>query len=196
MRLPSPPRIVTVSREDKEANLKNFIAKAISARRDDTSKTFPEMFTLVARAPDSPVAQAILAAAVELAETNITVRVVLFETEPMSEDVVQASLLDLPAIEVRMLGDLRFASAHEQLTLGNDRVWIGDCMRRDPAKRDAFEMYHDSDRRTATHAAASFAKLWDKAQPLPRLVAPTVSADLILAGQGSATTTDGAPTRN
>ena len=147
MRLPSPPRIVVVSREDKEAKLRDFIATALAARRDSALQSFGEAFTLVARAPDSPVAQAVLAMSAEIAAANIAIRVVFFETEPMSEDVVQASLLDVSGVELRMLTDLRFAAAHEQLVLGREQVWIGDCMRRDPMKRDAFEMYHEAQRR-------------------------------------------------
>ena len=90
----------------------------------------------------------------------------------------------------RMLTDLRFASAHEQLVLGQGRVWIGDCMRRDPAKRDAFEMYHDNHVSTAAHATASFSKLWDKSVSLTRIVATTVATDLILAGQAATDAAD------
>lgn len=183
MRLPSPPRIVVVSREEKESKLKTFIAAALAAKRDTAIDGFRAPFTLVARAPDSPVAQAVHALASEIAAANIAVRVVLFETEPMSEDTVHASLLDIAGIETRMLNDLRFAAAHEQLVLGPDQVWIGDCMRRDPLKRDAFEMYHDGHAPSASHASASFAKLWDKSTALNRVVTTVVSPDLIAAGQ-------------
>lgn len=182
MRLPSPPRIPVVSREDKEAKLKSFIADALAARHDGADG-FSNAITLVARAPDSPVAQAVLAMAGEIAAANIAVRVVLFENEPMSEDCITQSLLDVGAIDARFLNDQRFASAHEQLVVGDDRVWIGDCMRRDPAKRDAFEMYHTGSNATASHAAASFAKLWDKSITVNRVVSAKVAADVILAGQ-------------
>lgn len=181
MRLPSPPRIPVVSREDKEAKLKSFIADAIAARRERAE--FGETFTLVARAPDSPVAQALLAMSDDIAAAKIAVRVVLFENEPMSEDCITASLLDVGAIDARLLNDHRFASAHEQLVVGAGRVWIGDCMRRDPAKRDAFEMYHSDNAVTAGHAVASFTKLWEKSLPLNRVVAAKVAADVIIAGQ-------------
>ncbi|MBK9078500.1 MAG: hypothetical protein WBP38_02380 [Hyphomicrobium sp.] len=185
MRLPSPPRIPVLSREDKEARLKVFIAEALAARAASVDGSFGEPFTLVARAPDSPAAQAVLAMANEIAAANVAVRVVLFETEPLTDDNAPASLLDVSAIDTRMLTDLRFASAHEQLVLGQGRVWIGDCMRRDPAKRDAFEMYHDNHASTASHAAASFAKLWDKSVSLTRMVATNVAADVILAGHAA-----------
>lgn len=195
MRLPSPPRIAVVSREDKEAKLKSFIADALAARRASAVESFGDMITLVARAPDSPVAQAVLAMASEIAAANIAVRVVLFENEPMAEDCITASLLDVGAIDARLLNDHRFASAHEQLVLGQGRVWIGDCMRRDPAKRDAFEMYHDDNVSTASHATASFVKLWDKSITLNRVVAAKVSADVILAGQQATDTSDVASRR-
>ena len=194
MRLPSPPRIPVVSREDKEAKLKLFIADALAARRGG-AECFGETITLVARAPDSPVAQAVLAMAGEIAAANIAIRAVLFENEPMSEDSVAQSLLDVGAIDARFLNDQRFASAHEQLVVGDGRVWIGDCMRRDPTKRDAFEMYHTGNVASASHAAASFAKLWDKSIPLNRIVSAKVAADFILAGQQPADANDAIPRR-
>lgn len=195
MRLPSPPRISVVSREDKEAKLRDFIAQALAARRASPLDTFGETFTLVARAPDSPVAQALMAMAGDIAAANIAVRVVLFETEPMSEDTVHASLLDVSSIDMRMLTDLRFAAAHEQLVLGRDQVWIGDCMRRDPMKRDAFEMYHAAQASTAAHATVSFNKLWDKSTPLNRVVGSSVSTNAMLAGQ-KASESDSTATRS
>lgn len=182
MRLPSPPRIPVVSREDKEARLKAFIAEALTAHRERSGENAAGNISLVARAPDSPVAKAVLAMAGEIAAANVTVRVVLFESEALSEDAVQPSLVDVGAIEIRMLGDQRFASAHEQLALGFGRVWIGDCMRRDPGKRDAFEMYHTGHDAISGHADASFAKLWHKSTALSRMLPTSVPADVLLAG--------------
>jgi hypothetical protein len=183
MRLPTPPRIAVVSREDREAKLKSFVLEALASRHETAHDTFGATITLVARAPDSPVAQALLAVLPEISAAHIAVRVVLFETEPLSEDIIQSSLLDASTVEVRMLADHRFAAAHEQLVLGAGRVWIGDCMRRDPAKRDAFEMYHNGDAAIAGHASASFAKMWDKSVALNRVVPASVAANAMLAGQ-------------
>lgn len=194
MRLPSPPRIPVLSREDKEAKLKSFIADALAAR-GECADAFASTITLVARAPDSPVAQAVLAMAGEIAAANITLRVVLFDNEPMSEDCVTQSLLDVGAIDARFLNDHRFASAHEQLVAGAGHVWIGDCMRRDPAKRDAFEMYHTANLASAEHASASFEKLWDKSIAVNRVVSTKVAADVILAGQQPVDTSDAVPQR-
>jgi hypothetical protein len=196
MRLPSPPRIVVVSREDREAKLKAFIAQALTSRREHPLDTFGETFTLIARAPDSPVAQAVMAMAQDIAAAKIAIRVVLFETEPLSEETVQASLLDVTSVDVRMLTDQRFASAHEQLSLGRGQVWTGDCMRRDPAKRDAFEMFHDADALAAEHAKASFSKLWDKSVVLSRVVATPDTSSAVLASQTAADSKTDQPLRN
>ena len=178
MRLATPPHLVIASREEKEAKLSAFIT-------DDIAAGAAHGYTLLARAPDSPVARALAAASADLKQANIPVRVILFEIDSVSEEHATSSLLDCEACEFRVLNDSRFAAAHEQLTLSGDRVWLGDCMRRDPAKRDAFEVYHVTDSKAATHAAASFAKLWASAKPLKRVMAATVAPQVILAGQAA-----------
>jgi hypothetical protein len=196
MRLPTPPRIPVISREDREAKLKDFIAQALASRREHPLDTYGETFTLVARAPDSPVAHALLAMTEDIAAAKIAIRVVLFETEPLAEDHVQTSLLDVSTVDVRMLTDHRFAAAHEQLALGRGQVWTGDCMRRDPAKRDAFEMYHNADAAIAEQAGASFAKLWDKSVSLRRVVATPAATSAMLANQPGADTSSDQASRN
>lgn len=185
MRLPSPPRIPVLSREDKEAKLKEFIAEALAAGHggEVCVAEISAEISLVARAVDSPVVKAVLAMAGEIAAANRTIRVVVFDADTLHDDSTQSSLFDTAAIEVRALNDQRFASAHEQLSLGYGRVWIGDCMRRDPAKRDAFEMYHTGRDAFCAHARASFAKLWDKAAAPNRVLRTAVPADVLLAGQ-------------
>lgn len=185
MRLTSPPRIVVSSREDKLTKLQDFITQDLSSRRETPAQDFAHTYTLIARAPDSPVARALQAVAADIGAANISICVVLLEMEPMAEDAIPASMLDLSAAEVRLLMDQRFASAHEQLWLGEGRVWIGDCMRRDPAKRDAFEIFHIGDVKAATHASTSFAKVWAAAKPMKRIATATVSPDLIHAGQAA-----------
>jgi hypothetical protein len=69
-------------------------------------------------------------------------------------------------------------SAHEQLVLAPDRAWIGDSMRREPSKRDAYESFAAGCAETATNAARSFEKIWRASAPvrsvpvLPPTLAP------------------------
>ena len=60
----------------------------------------------------------------------------------------------------------RLIEAHEQLVLGAQTCWIGDCMRRDPAKCDAFESYVEGCGEAAGCALVSFERLWGACEPL------------------------------
>ena len=196
MRLTSPSLIVVSSREGKLAKIQDFIVQDLASRCKDPRAAATHTYTLIARAPDSPAAQALQAVLADVTAANISVRVVVLETEPMAEDVIPASLLDLSSADVRLLQDQRFADAHEQLWLGNARVWIGDCMRRDPAKRDAFEVFHTSDAKAAVHAEASFAKLRAAAKPMTRLAPAALAPEVIHAGQSTDASNGHTPVRN
>lgn len=177
MRLDQPSRSVIDPRTEKEAKLKSFIAEALG---DPTGTT---ALSLLARATDSPVARALTAAVTESGRSDLVLSVVLFDIDSVVEDHASASILDLRIAQFRVLHDARFAAAHEQLVLGPTRVWIGDCMRRDPQKRDALEFYHADSPANAAHAIASFSRLWAKAKPLARTVRRTLAPVVIAAGR-------------
>ena len=186
MRIESPARLVTVDRDEKDARLRAFMSGVLITNVNSATRHAAGV-TVVARTPDSPVARAAALFAADMAKAGIALRVIMLEIDLGSEDhTAAAGILDCASAEIRILGDIRFAAAHEQLTLSGDRVWIGDCMRRDPAKRDAFELYHSGDATAARHAEASFAKLWAAAKPAKRVRAATVSPEVIHAGQASA----------
>ena len=44
--------------------------------------------------------------------------------------------------------------------LGTETTWIGDCLRRDPAVRDSYELHAVGCAQTARYVALSFDKLW------------------------------------
>ena len=67
---------------------------------------------------------------------------------------------------LRHAPDVRLLDAHEQLILGPSSVWVGDCMRRDPAKRDAYECYARDSYDTAIWAKRSFDRVWTRARPV------------------------------
>lgn len=180
MRLATSPRLLPTGREEREAKLKDFVAANLALRLAAAGEE-SNCYTVLARGPDSPVAAALASLASELASSSITVRAILLDLDGMSEDPIKISLLDMSNVEIRLLQDPRFTSAHEQLVLSNGRLWIGDCMRRDPAKRDAFEMFHDQNPAAATHAAVSFSRMWASAKPVRR-VRP-IAPELVLASQ-------------
>jgi hypothetical protein len=181
MRIASPSRLVMTARTDKEARLKNFIAEGLAHRVEGQDS--PEPLTVVARNVDSPVARALLAALSEDGRAY-GVRIVLADTNV--DEPAQSTVFDILSAEFRVLADSRFGSAHEQLVLSRSHVWIGDCLRRDPTKRDAFELYHTEDASAGLYAAASFERLWTIAKPVRTLKSAKsedVTPEIFAAGQ-------------
>lgn len=180
MRISSPSRLMTVSRTDKETRLKDFIAESLTALAEGPGGN--GSVTMMVRSVDSPTARALSAALAEVPLLPLDIRVIVADTRV--EDATLPSLRDITSIEFRLLNDPRFGASHEQLVVGRTHVWIGDCMRRDPNKRDAFELYHKADPVVRKCAAVSFEKLWSRAKPLLPLKGAGLSPEIIAAGNG------------
>ncbi len=165
MTQPGPASYKVVKHVDKIEALKSFIEAAASRLEipSDLARTAP---TLLARSPESPVAQAILAAPAGLyrfgAPRIIFTRLCDASAMPALPDVMARAA----ERQFRLLADARYLDAHEQLVLATDCCWIGDCMRRDPMKRDAFEKFSESCANTARFATVSFEHLWNAARPI------------------------------
>jgi hypothetical protein len=144
-----------VRKEEKEARLVGFIGAQLAALVPDAGDA--RFLNVVARGFDSPVlrALAVHGAAIEAAGLVVRAIVVLDECGP--EEGVAALLAKS---DWRIGTDCRILDAHEQLVIGDHIAWIGDCMRREPAKRDAFECYSATCRDTARQAHRAFANLW------------------------------------
>jgi hypothetical protein len=169
----SRPNCATVG--EKVAKISEFIVGDLDTRTLHGLQA-PGCYLLLARSPSSPVAQALRTNATKLAAANVSVRAIFCECEP-----VAAGAETLPfglAGEVRIARDPRLLAAHEQLVLAADRAWIGDCMRREPTKRDTYERFAANALDVATLAARSFERLWRAAVPLraiPRMPAALAS---------------------
>lgn len=135
-----PTSYKVVKHADKVEALKSFLSSA-AARLAISSDIVRPAPTLIARSPESPVAQALMAAPQSLfvfgAPRIIFTRLHDAGTIPALPEVMSQSI----DRQFRLLADPRFLDAHEQLVLATDCCWIGDCMRRDPMKRDAFEKF-------------------------------------------------------
>ena len=166
MRMAPSPRLLQVGREVKEAKLRDFVAEDIASRMSGGEFGDGTVYTVLARAPDSPVVRALQELAGELADARIAIHALFLDLDGAAEDRNQPTLLDMARVEFRLLSDPRFSAAHEQLVLGPAKMWLGDCMRRDPAKRDAFEMFHAENAAAARHAQISFTRLWGAAKPV------------------------------
>jgi hypothetical protein len=163
-----PPLRVSVTRHgDKEQKLRDFIAQHI-ATDDITGIGRCSQIQVVARSLDSPVVKAITSLAREIAEANVSVRMIMAHAD---HDTFGDAWSDAGHIvgfdhEVRWARHPRLIEAHEQLVLGPQTCWIGDSMRRDPTKCDAFESYVEGCGEAAGCALVSFERLWVASEPL------------------------------
>ena len=161
-----PPLRVSVTRhEEKELKLQEFLSQYISRLQPGRDPAHPSHLLLVARSLDSPVVKAITALAEDIAAAGLGARLILAQVdrEPAPEDWGRGLAL---AYEIRWARHPRLVEAHEQLVLGPETCWIGDCMRRDPGKCDAYESYVEDCGEAAGCATVSFERLWHASEPL------------------------------
>jgi hypothetical protein len=155
--------------EEKVARLSAFIAADLDTRTQHGLQA-AGCYLLIARSMGSPVAQALRANANRLAAANVSVRVVFCEVSPVD---AKSAAFGFPG-ECRLAKDVRLLDAHEQLVLAPDRAWIGDCMRREPTKRDTYERFAENSADVAAYAMRSFEHLWRQSTPIGSL--PQMSA--------------------
>lgn len=162
MTLNAKPRMDVVKREDKEEKLKDFITSYLSA---DGGRGANDRWLLVARSAESPVVLALAALAPAIKAAGFEIKVLLTSVAPSVPDS-NAQIAIGFACEMRVARDVRLLDAHEQLRIDDMTSWVGDCMRREPAKRDAYECYASGCTETADWSAKAFGRLWDKSEPV------------------------------
>lgn len=175
------PRMHVVKKEDKEAKVREFIRREMAAAIADGGALGP--YLLMALSENSPVARALAGLAGELESAGIAVRAVFAESSTATETVTEvAKGLERVAI-ARQAADPRLLDAHEQLILSDTSVWTGDCMRRDPSKRDAYESHANGTPETVVWAKRSFDQFWSKAKPIrlgmPHTTAPAGASEVV-----------------
>ena len=124
--------------------------------------------TVIARSASSPVVDALVHLGPELTRQGVRVRAIFTTLAPDGRaGLWSAATPELAfAREVRWASHPRLTEAHEQLVVAPNTCWQGDCMRRDPAKRDAYERFADHDPELTRVAAVSFERLWRVAEPV------------------------------
>jgi hypothetical protein len=168
MQIKTPPPVHSVvKREDKMEIVRTFVKAFLLMPRAASADSVQEI-TLVARSAESPVARALASLGADIASRGLTVRAIFgyleCEKSPVGWSIAGP---EIPFNrQLRWAKNPRLADAHEQLVLGPQTAWIGDCLRRDPSRRDAYEQYVTGDARTATTLHTSFARLWTASVPL------------------------------
>jgi hypothetical protein len=170
----SAPRMDVVKREVKEEKLKAFITAHLS---NTTAHPQPATWLLIARSSHSPVVKALNALAPEIAKAQVTVRTILALLDNGAGDT-QATTMMCSA-EYRVARNPRLLEAHEQLVLSPTTAWVGDSMRREPDKRDAYECYAVDHATTAHWSTVAFNRLWEVSDAI-------VPRGLVLAAENAA----------
>jgi hypothetical protein len=172
--MPSRPELrVNITRQgEKEQALRAFVQR-YTTQIDATINARSRELQIVARSMESPVVQAVAGLGEELADKGYKVRMILAQLDAESKPASWSHDGRTVAFahEVRWARHPRLIEAHEQLVLGPETCWIGDCMRRDPLKSDAFENYIEDCGEAAGCAAVSFERLWVASEPLTALAA-------------------------
>jgi hypothetical protein len=168
MRFQAPLRVSVTRHGDKEQKLKDFILAYLSNARTCAGQDRLTHLQLVARSADSPVVRAITGLMVDIATAGFGVRMILSQLDP--EAPPEGWCNDGGAVtfdyEIRWARRPRLIEAHEQLVLGPQTCWIGDSMRRDPARCDAFENFVEGCGEAAGCAIVSFERLWAASQQI------------------------------
>lgn len=185
MRLSASARMHVVFQEEKESRIKELIQKDLADRKAAGERAFGTTYCLVARSSDSPAARALFAVAADAAAMGIEVRTLFVQHSSAAAKSIAAGQAAAGG-QWRAIADPRLLDAHEQLVLGEAKAWIGDCMRRDPSRRDSYETYCNSSNAAVLWAARSFERMWTAAAPLGRdgatqiaSGAPVIDASLI-----------------
>ncbi|MEI9900781.1 MAG: hypothetical protein WDN31_12395 [Hyphomicrobium sp.] len=169
----TPSLLHGLSIAEKISKLAGFIDEDLESRAAGVHVS-AGCYLLIARSPESPVAQALRGHADRLSSLGVRVRAI-FSDVAASQPVHQMAPFSMPS-ECRLVRDSRLLAAHEQLVLTPTRSWIGDCMRREPGKRDALERYAPDCAQTGAYATRSFESLWRATVPL--FAVPAIAAAL------------------
>ena len=165
MRFSPPLRMSVIKRGEKEQKLSAFLGSHFA--RGNNSHAAAHEVLVIARSIESPVAKALADHAAQIAAGARPVRMILARADrgsiPAGWSLDEGVRVEC---EIRWASNPRLLEAHEQLVLASDTCWIGDSMRRDPAKCDAYETFIEADAEVAAAARISFERLWAVSQRL------------------------------
>ena len=163
MQTKSPPRMQVVKCDDKQEKLISFIDEHLERQMSAGDFSTKDEIQIVALSAFSPVVHAIQHFVDREEMQGVKIKLIVADT---SSDEFLKQLSAFQSISVRWAQNIRLLDANEQLVLSDNCCWTGDCMRREPSKRDAYECFADHCEDTARWARISFERLWSVSLPL------------------------------
>jgi hypothetical protein len=181
--LPPPPMAAFATGEEKCDDLGQFIQDVLDL---EGSRSID--IKVIARSAASPVARAIVTHGARLARQNATIQAVFAELgAERTRDGWTLAGPTLPFVSaVRHMAQRCYHDVHEQLIIGNQNVWYGDSLRRDPDKRDALSLFTRDCVMTARMAKRTFDQVWTLSHQLVAMEGHSNSG--LLRGSDAATT--------
>ena len=172
-----------VKREEKEVKLTQFVLSEIATGRVSVDG----QWSVIALSMKSPVISALRRVVNDLGASSLRINVIL---TGRGKHTIADGFVTIEALSVRTGQSSHLVDAHEQLVLGDVSSWTGDCMRRDPMERDAFETFAANNTELAAWARKSFARLRSGAAPIHvsrsrDRVSETTDIDCVVAGEGA-----------
>jgi hypothetical protein len=164
-----PAEILSQNRH--ESYFQTYFQWLDNAQPDDPSA---RRVTIIARSPASPVIQAMRAMSDELSARRVAVRAVFSDVDPerallMAWEVISDLSQDREHPELmRWASSPGILEAHEQMILGQRMCWLGDAMRREPGRRDGFDLFDTDAPVQCGLGVQSFAAMWNFATPVPK----------------------------
>ena len=188
--------VQVVKREEKETKLTEFVLGEIASGR----VTLEGQWSVLALSMDSPVLAVLRRVLKDLGgAAGLQVQVVL--TACVKHEIGDG-IEGAGAFSIRESLNSRLLDAHEQLVLGTVSSWTGDCMRRNPRERDAFETFAGGNALLSEWGKRSFDGFWGTALPVAggsRSMdgfAGEARLDDVLAGEGRQSVTVSASSRH
>ena len=163
MRPKTPQLTPAENKEERETRLRSFILAGL----DQAGTSRSDAIAVLAQSPESPVARAVLSLSEELARRGLGATIILTgAATATANDTWNLEFHSGFVHEIRLTTNPRVLDGHEQLVVGDTSVWYGDCMRRDPLKRDTFERFIPDEPASGRAARLTFSRLWSAAQPI------------------------------
>ena len=161
--------IQVIKKEDKEATLRAFILQDLEDRKSGLINDHRE-YLVLARCFDSPVIGAVVGLRAKIIGAGVRVRSIVSTINVLETYALFGSSgAVLTSGGIRLAADQRLFDAHEQLVLNDRTCWIGDVVRRHPAKRDAYERFCHDDEKSVGWTTAAFERIWAASvDPAPR----------------------------
>lgn len=164
-----------VKHEEKQENISRFAGFFLDRLSIQEHATLDQRtITLIARSPASPVARSLFDAVGDCRNLDVCFKLAFSRLDPTELlagwlDLCQGTDPAAPVAELRLARNAGLLDAHEQMVLGTGLSWHGDCMRRDPESRDAFETFETFNTEAARRTAQAFKRIWRMSEAVAAL---------------------------